>query len=148
MTKVISTRHIRHDWDRWFDNPDQTTVKTMCGVRSRTGLCGIPGITKQPEVVEKSGRRVWGWCMGCVRATWRDSSLVNGQDVDNGLTTQAIVDLYKELRRVISKQYYSYLKAELKRAENTNRNGSARHIGETLLRLVDEFPEVTAPQRS
>lgn len=144
MSKVISTRHIRHDWDRWFDNPDQNTVKTMCGVRSRTGLCGIPGITKQPEVVEKSGRRVWGWCMSCVRATWRDSACLTEADVMDGYTNQAVLDQYKNLRSVIAKQFYAGVLHQYNSAVKTNRPGTAKSLSITLQRVELEFPEVTA----
>jgi hypothetical protein len=97
----IATRHIRHDWPEWVDWDNQKTVKTMCGVRSRPGLCGIPGITKQSAVVERNGRKVWGWCMNCVTSTfpyYRPPALT--ADV----TSAAIIGLHDEAREQLSRQ--------------------------------------------
>jgi hypothetical protein len=101
----ITTRHIRHDWPEWVDWNNQKTVKTMCGVRSRPGLCGIPGITEQSAVVEKNGRKVWGWCMHCVRITF-PYYLPPALTVD--VTSPVILDLHTRARDELHYQFYSW----------------------------------------
>lgn len=71
MDKVISTRHIRHDWQTFVDW-EQKSVRTCCGVTTKRHLAGIPGVTEQPQIVEVSGRKLWGWCMNCVVQAMKD----------------------------------------------------------------------------
>lgn len=67
MDKVISTRHIRHDWQTFVDW-EQKSVRSLCNVTTKRHLAGIPGITPQPSTVQTGDRVVWGWCMMCVSA--------------------------------------------------------------------------------
>lgn len=64
---MATGRHIRHDW-KTFVNWEQVSVRTVCGMTSRQGLTGIPGITEQPRIVDNK----WGWCMRCVKSAVRD----------------------------------------------------------------------------
>lgn len=66
MSKIISGRHVRHDW-RTFVDWEQNSVKALCGVTTRRGLAGIPGITEQPRIVEAGPDKRWGWCAPCLR---------------------------------------------------------------------------------
>lgn len=68
---MIAGRHIRRDWPEWVEWQRQGVVRTMCGKRSRPGLCGIPGVTQQDRIVtNKAGLRMWGWCSSCVMETY------------------------------------------------------------------------------
>jgi hypothetical protein len=65
---MITTRHIRHDWQKWIDDHDQKGVRVLCGARAKVGMAGIPGITEQDEIVQvgENGTRYFGWCIRCV----------------------------------------------------------------------------------
>lgn len=134
----ITTRHIRHDWPEWIDWNNQKSVKTMCGVRSRPGLCGVPGVTNQSAVVEKNGRKVWGWCMRCVVATF-PYYLPPALTVD--VTSQAILDLHAKAREEIKNQYVASVKARLESAVKDGR------IQSTIF-LRDHLRDLTPPQSS
>lgn len=68
MADIVS-RHIRHDWRTWDDSQDQKTVKTLCDVKSRPGLCGIPGVTSQSLWMKRKSdsKYALGWCWRCSR---------------------------------------------------------------------------------
>lgn len=129
----ITTRHIRHDWPEWVDWNNQKTVKTMCGVRSRPGLCGIPGITEQSAVVEKNGKRVWGWCMHCVRSTF-PYYLPPALSAD--VTSPAILDLHAKAQAAIRQQYIAHLKGRLRIAVMEERKNSVAALREEIANLT------------
>ena len=130
----ITTRHIRHDWPEWVDWNNQKTVKTMCGVRSRPGLCGIPGITEQNAVVEKNGRKVWGWCMHCVRATF-PYYLPPALTAD--VTSPAILDLHEAAREAIKSQYLAYLRDKMRRALECNAPSTAKLLKQQIEEITN-----------
>ena len=130
----ITTRHIRHDWPEWVDWENQKTVKTMCGVRSRPGLCGIPGITEQNATVMKNGREVWGWCMHCVRFTF-PYYLPPALTVD--VTSPAILELHRAAREAIKPQYVSYLRGRLRRALDQNAPNAAKLLERQIEELTN-----------
>lgn len=129
----ITTRHIRHDWPEWVDWHTQKSVKTMCGVRSRPGLCGIPGITEQESVVEKNGRKVWGWCMNCVRATF---PYYLPPALTLYVTSPEIIALHKRSRETILPQYLSLLHSQLADAEKRGATGAIRYLKEEIAKLT------------
>lgn len=61
---VVKSRHIRHDYNTWV-NWEQNTVSTLCGMKTRFRLAGIPGVTEQPQFVDVNGKRYYGWCPRC-----------------------------------------------------------------------------------
>lgn len=94
---MISNRHIRHDFYTWLDIGTTKTVKTVCGVRSRPGLVGIPTVTLQPPVVSRGGNVFWGWCPRCCYLVYRHISSINF----DAITSPAIANEYKELAFII-----------------------------------------------
>lgn len=141
----ISTRHIRHDWPEWIDWNNQKTVKTMCGVRSRPGLCGIPAITEQAPVVTKGKYQVWGWCMNCVKETF---PFYMPPALTEDVTDLAILELHGRARQELARQYYRYLKSRSKRAAENGYWLIAEGMREEMVLLEKEYPEVTAPLSS
>ena len=89
---MISNRHIRHDWQTFVDWP-QTTVKSLCNVKTQPRLAGIPGITEQPPFVEKKE----GWCSQCCYKAYRQML-----DIPERLDTDSsVVKLYNRAARTI-----------------------------------------------
>jgi len=103
MTELVATRHIRKDWYAWVDWPTQKTVSTMCGTRTKPHLAGIPGVTEQPPMVIRAGRKTWGWCTPCVREfyLWILPPIMAE---DN--TPPEIIALHRKARAAISDQYH------------------------------------------
>lgn len=67
MSEIVS-RHIRHDWQTWNDDQNQKTIRSICNVRTKPHLAGIPGVTSQPFwVTTKAGDVAFGWCWQCSR---------------------------------------------------------------------------------
>ncbi len=64
----IGNRHVRHDWQTFVDWR-QKSVKTMCGVKTRSELAGIPGVTEQPTVLKTIDKDIYGWCIACCYET-------------------------------------------------------------------------------
>lgn len=126
----ITTRHIRHDWPEWVDWDNQKSVKTMCGVRSRPGLCGIPGVTEQNAVVEKNGREVWGWCTHCVRATF---PYIFPPALTSDVAPQEIFLLHYRARAAIVRQYVWFCE---KKAKNYAMQGLSQNV-EAMLKEAD-----------
>lgn len=90
---MIHTRHIRHDWRTFNDRQDQRTVKTLCNVKTRPGLAGIPGVTPQPtKVPSKEGKESWGWCVMCARQAFIEA---RNDNLDNA--PEKVKDLYDNL---------------------------------------------------
>lgn len=58
---VIAGRHVRWDWQTFVEWP-QKSARTLCGMTSQARLCGIPGITEQPQIVGDK----FGWCLRCI----------------------------------------------------------------------------------
>lgn len=112
---TVSSRHIRHDWPEWVDWHTQKTIKTMCDVRSRPSLCGIPGITYQPETVEVNGKVKWGWCGRCVQATW---PYYMPPALTSEVTHPAIIELHQKAMAALAPQYRHYF--DLRFARNCN----------------------------
>jgi len=108
---AISNRHIRHDWQTFVDW-EQSSVKTVCGVKTRRHLAGVPGITEQPLVVSVGDKQAVGWCVQCAYRVNRDAqeiiksgilpsiSLKNLYVVVVAMTTRS-AEVYKDrVRRV------------------------------------------------
>lgn len=136
---MISTRHIRKDWPEWVDWPNQKTVSTMCGVRSRPGLCGIPGITNQPQIVERSGVKAWGWCGRCVNSTW---PYLMPPVLSKDITSTVILDLHRSAQEQLVRQYKSILGDKLRRAQRDNHLGTIQALDQMIAELNDDFFEV------
>ena len=102
--KVITSRHIRHDWQTWV-NWHQASVKAVCGVKTRPGLAGIPGITPQPQTVPMVGVTKWGWCMRCVVETVR---VINGIESQKENMHPSVLALYEAASTEIFGQYLWY----------------------------------------
>lgn len=70
---MITYRHIPTDWNTFIpaDLPADDTSRRvmMCGRRARYRLCGIPGISEQPRVINDRP----GWCLECLAATYREA---------------------------------------------------------------------------
>jgi hypothetical protein len=79
----------------------------MCGRRTRSGLTGIPGITQQDRIVEKNGKRVWGWCPMCVRSVYR-ALLPDVLEVS--YTAPCILKLQAAMRDEIEEEYRAVTK--------------------------------------
>lgn len=106
----VTTRHIRTGWAEWIDWPEDVvkSATTMCGRRTRSGLTGIPGITKQDRIVEqKNGKRVWGWCPMCVRSVWR---ALLPDILDVSYTSPCIIKLQAAMREEIEEEYRTIVK--------------------------------------
>jgi hypothetical protein len=99
---MISTRHIRKDWPEWLDWYTQKTVSTMCGTRTKPEYAGIPGITTQPSVVLRSGKKTWGWCTPCVREFYL---YLLPPIMDDTNTAPEIINLHKMALAAIREQY-------------------------------------------
>lgn len=104
---MISTRHIRHDWNRWFDLDSPATTLTMCGVRSRVGLTGIPTVTSQPLVVMSFDRAKWGWCVRCCY-----NAYVEILSLDITATSPEIASVYRRFTGIIERPAKSYAKSQ------------------------------------
>ena len=136
---MISTRHIRKDWPEWVDWQNQKTVSTMCGVRSQPHLCGIPGITEQDPIVERSGVKAWGWCGRCVKATW---NYYKPPALLPHLTDPAIIALHRKAQEALVMQYERILIDRWKQEFRVNRLGNAQALQRMIDDLVDEFRDV------
>lgn len=102
---MISSRHIRHDWKTWVDW-EQQSVRTVCGVTTRRGLAGIPGITEQAQVVITKDKRLWGWCWPCVKETYEEMAGVIGEEAFQELhLDENVQSLYKKGMSEIIHQY-------------------------------------------
>jgi hypothetical protein len=97
-------------------------------------LCGIPGITEQESVVEKNGRKVWGWCMNCVRSTF---PYYLPPALTLYVTSPEIIALHKRSREAILPQYLSFLNSQLAEAEQ--RGGKTQFIKDHIADLVAEI---------
>lgn len=99
MSSVISTRHIRHDWQTWIDW-EQKSVRSLCNVTTKRHLAGIPGITEQPQIVVVGDKKLWGWCAPCV------VKAINViESVDNASTDQRVDSLYDSAYRDLEGQF-------------------------------------------
>jgi hypothetical protein len=127
MTKVITTRHIRHDWLTWNDTQDQRSIKTLCNVKSRPGLCGIPGVTEQKPRVYKDGKFVWGWCNTCVRCAAHKLKFL-----PEGSAPKEIISLYRAARSAIREQYLVHLVSARQRL------AKGAHSTEYVENLIDD----------
>ncbi len=137
---MISTRHIRKDWPEWVDWQNQKTVSTMCGVRSQPHLSGIPGITKQPRIVERAGKRTWGWCRHCVKTTW---PYYRPPALTADITSRAILNLHILAQQELVSQYRSILLDGLRRAQRDGRQPeSVRIISQMIDQLDEEFASI------
>ena len=102
---MIHTRHIRHDWRTFNDRQDQRTVKTLCNVKTRPGLAGIPGITTQRiKVPSRDGKPSWGWCVTCAMNAYIAASNDNLDDAPD-----QIKDLYDCLIIETEPMYHYYM---------------------------------------
>lgn len=138
----IRTRHIRKDWPEWVDWQTQSSVRTMCGVRSRPGLSGIPGVTQQKLLVEHNGGKAWGWCSVCVRRTF---PYYLPSALDENVTAPEILTLHERAREFLAPQYRVLLMQEAKRFAEGSVSRSAVMLD--VRKLEDEygFEKITAP---
>lgn len=97
---MITYRHIPTDWNTFIpaDLPADDTSRRvmMCGRRARYRLCGIPGISEQPRVI--NGRP--GWCLECLAATFRDALHASLPDV------RPLRELYAQVRNECGEAFY------------------------------------------
>lgn len=134
---MISTRHIRKDWPEWVDWQNQKTVSTMCGVRSQPRLCGIPGITFQPIIVERAGGKAWGWCRHCVKKTW---PYYLPPALEAGITSTVILDLHRSAQEQLVVQYKDILIGLRNHLMNQSARGDAKAVEMDIDKLMVEFP--------
>lgn len=142
---MISSRHIRHDWPEWVDWDNQKSVKTMCGARSRPGLCGVPGVSKQESVVIKNNKQVWGWCQPCVSKTF---PYYLPPALTAYVTRPEIIWLHEQARRELAPQYHNYLLGKLSHYLHQGFNGNAIATERDIAALEKDYPWINAPRSS
>lgn len=98
------SRHIRHDYKTWAEW-EQSSVRTVCGVTTRHGLAGIPGITLQPQIVDKGDKRYWGWCWPCVRSAYNEMTYVIASGKAGVFLDENLVRLYVNALHEIEQQF-------------------------------------------
>lgn len=113
---AVGSRHIRHDYNTWVDW-EQKSVRTLCGVTTRTHLAGIPGLTQQPSIVQLPDRKVWGWCMRCVCSAY---SPISNNSVASDVDSR-VQSLYTDALAAIQEQYLWYRDRMQRDRENRNR---------------------------
>lgn len=104
---AVGSRHIRHDWNTFVDW-EQKSVRTLCGSTTKRHLAGIPGVSEQPEIVQGKDKKLWGWCMVCVRG-------LRSNEEDLSSADPRIVALHREAHATVKPQYEWWLDAENKR---------------------------------
>lgn len=133
----IATRHIRHDWSGWVDWQAQKSVKTLCNVKSKPHLCGIPGVTEQAFLVTRAGTPTWGWCMNCVRHLW---PYLMPPALGPGIAPQAIIDLHQNAQSILAPQRLDNLRRRLKFAyQDGNMPNTIWGLTEEIDKHIAEF---------
>jgi hypothetical protein len=113
---MISTRHIRHDWKTFIDW-DQRSVRTLCGRTSQQHLCGIPGVTEQPKIVEAGGKKKWGWCGMCIMSMMYE---VNANESYYSQWVPEVQELWKKAVESVFDQYFWLKEKRNPRSQKNN----------------------------
>lgn len=130
---AVGGRHIRHDWKTFVDW-EQNSVRTCCGSTTKRHLAGIPGVTEQPEIVEAKDKKLWGWCMACVRSCWWELHQMEKEEIIPELKV-----MYERVTNTLVGQITWEKEREEKRRELWKAKEAARKAKEanhgTLLRV-------------